>query len=181
MRLPRVRFTVRGLMIAVAGVALLFYGNRFTARSARYRGLIRYARGKAEPYAWGVKNHSRLLSDLEKRLAACEREAVDAENLAEDYSKRAESSDGEARTDWLRMASNSREASRLAWLSARTWREQLRYQVANASKTIAMLNYYKIMEAKLRYEASHPWLSITPDPPNPQPSDHPPPVGEFWR
>lgn len=114
MRWPRVRFTVRRMMIAVAitgvtlGVGLVLH-----RRAAAYRSRAAYHEAKAVTWM-----------------------GVHAENDA-----------------WATDTSNPERASRAQWAVEQAW---------------AAIVYHRNMCDKYLHAARYPWLSVEPDPPEPE-------------
>lgn len=69
MRVPRVRFTLAMMMVAVAAIAFLIGGGVLTGRSVRARRLARLYRLEAASLAEDERRFSRMVNDAETYLA----------------------------------------------------------------------------------------------------------------
>ena len=80
MRLPRVRFTLRQTMVAVAAIAFLVWGGVLTERNMRARRLARQYRSEAASLAEEERRISRMVNDAEAYLANDERFLADLDS-----------------------------------------------------------------------------------------------------
>jgi hypothetical protein len=155
MRLPRVRFTVRRMMVAVAAAAFLMYAALLANRSARSLEIARGHRADAASYAKQGQRCVEEVQERESRIAEQLREALEAE-------QRAAAAGGDA----VNARAESDHASRLRALATHE-EDALRLKKDEAAHYSTLRAYYKRLEAKHAYAAAHPWLSSDPDPPRP--------------
>lgn len=143
MQLPRTRFTIRTLMVAVAisgtilgvGIGLVHMRNR----SAYYQSRAADSATKETLYA----NHVRQL----------ETTAADSDRVAGEYSREAKKRSGPERIFLI--------ASRPLFHGSTETAKK------NAEKCKRIVEYYSMLKTKYQAAASRPWLSVSPDPPPP--------------
>jgi hypothetical protein len=172
--MPRVRFSVQGLMLTVAVVGLALAGSMFAMRmtrtAARYRDRERLngvmVKAVTSHIAFCQKNaesYERLLRDRERlhpnepapRTFASLKEAVDSlESEAPDPGYFAKV-----------QASRSEDAMR----------SQVRWWRANEADAVGRLAHFEAMRRKHAQAARSPWIDVPPDPPIPyKPGFEPP-------
>ena len=143
MRLPRVRFTVRQTMIVVAIAAVALGANDLRLRWDRFRAL-------RSTHEWKWRSCLRL-ADLHAATAALdEREAerLRAAILAGHYPVRsAAETVGQIASNTEAAAANERSAEK---------------------KLRARAEFHDALRLKYERAARYPWLSVRPDPPDPE-------------
>ncbi len=140
MRVPRFRFTMRWLLVAVAIVALVCGAEALRRRRSIYR---------REQSAW-----SRL-----KNWAARDVERYDR---WEEQSLR-----GMREMQALYERFRELDGARRARDESRRQSEEAAEYHGRAVRERALIQYYSRMEAKYERAARYPWLPVTPDPPDP--------------
>lgn len=144
MRLPRVRFTVRRLMIAVAIAGVIMGVTRLTANARRLRAraagyAIRAATERETN--WGMASDEAQLARAVDRVKV-HKTRMEAGSLDQDPSDQ------------------------------RAVLELMEESVARRRRRIARhhgrLAYFLAMRAKYERAARYPWLSVEPDPPEPE-------------
>jgi hypothetical protein len=139
MRVPRVRFTIRGMMVAVAVLALLIGTDTLVRRSTHYRKMANLV-GQRETSSRKLQGTSERSSRWHTELAWSQ---VERWGPFDDDRHRA--SVVAQTKDWIEAGYLRQEAA--AYAAEAEWYSQL----------------------KQRYEraASHPWEPLAPDPPRP--------------
>jgi hypothetical protein len=139
MRLPRVRFTIRSMMVAVAALALLIGADRLLRRSTRYREMVSHF-GQLETAS---RNLQRTAERSSQRHTEWARSQVEGWGPFNDDQHRA--SVVAQTKDWVEAGYLRQEAT--AYAAEADWYSQLRRQYERA--------------------ASHPWEPLAPHPPRP--------------
>jgi type II secretory pathway pseudopilin PulG len=152
MRMPRVLFTVRGLMIAVAVVAILLgalsTGLAWKRKSDRYRQLAaRYAQAEAMAIRSMSSEDksaelSRRLDEIRARLEGPRRAPVQKLTLFGYRLLPKRWNPDEKEYEEMQNEKKERDRLRIAWLAH--------------------------MRKKYERAARSPWLPVAPDPPNPE-------------
>jgi hypothetical protein len=139
MKLPRVRFTVRRLMVAVAVVALAIYGTILWRWSTEFRRL-----------ALGAEYQERIYGEHYEILNAFLGEAGGITRYSE----------GEPPPAVLNL-----DASMLS----EEEKTPLRPEIAiKAARMLRITRHYEQLKFKYRHAARYPWLPVPPDPPEPE-------------
>jgi hypothetical protein len=153
-RQPRMRFTVRRIMLVVAIVALLLTGGEMRARSRNFnRQAVAHAAEEEQ---------------CRRVLRARAGDADDDLQEEKDSLKRARSTvDGAFHTLWVDLAARARERV-----------EQDRQQLAALRE---QRDHHRRLKEKYEWAAAHPWERVGPDPPEPQYPQfgEPMPAGSF--
>jgi hypothetical protein len=139
MRLPRVRFTIRRLMVAVAVLALLIGADQFVRRSTRYRGRADHF-GLLETATWELQKTTERKSHWHAERA---RSQVEPWGPFDDDQHRA-----------------SVVAQTKDWVEAGYLRQEA---AANAAEA----DWYSQLRHKYEHAARRPWELLAPDPPRP--------------
>lgn len=144
MRLPRVRFTIRTLLIVVA-VSGTLLGVGIGA--ARLKSRSDYYSSRATDFATKEALYAKYVKELEAM-------AADVERVTAEYSNEAKRRSGLERVVLV-------ATSRLL-LDGQTERAK-----TNVNRCQHIVDYYSTMKTRYQVAASHPWRSVPPDPPPP--------------
>jgi hypothetical protein len=146
MRYPRLRFTVRRLMVAVAVVGTTFWVALLGWRSVQSFRLSWHFREQAA--SWAITEYwMNRRSDWQKERDELERGIAETD-------LQASASEEPVRTTYRELSSSLRillAAYRQPLFNASAWRR-----------------YYEALAVKHQRAALHPWLRIEADPPGPQ-------------
>jgi hypothetical protein len=153
--MPRVRFTIKRMMVWVALTAFIINSGFLTIRAGRYHALAREHHTDAMISQGTTQWAFEELRVRDNRIAEQLRQAADADKRA--------SAAGE---DVVTARAWSDHASRLRALAEREERMK-RPTKEEFTRGEALRVYHKRLEAKYRYAEAHPWLSTEPDPPPP--------------
>ena len=153
MPMPRVRFTVRRMMVAVAILALLLWGG--LVEIPRLRGLARDHRARAARHAATQKRLLDFFRDQDVCRVYWSALAVDRQEGA-DAALCPDVPDGpaDAVETWAELAAQARDQA--AW--------HARSIVQEGPKS----EYFARMRWKYERAARYPWLPVVPDPPEPR-------------
>ncbi len=156
MKLPRVRFTIRRLMLAVM-VAALFLTAMILVKRSRF-------------FASQAALHAAEEAQLKYALGVFAGDPADFLKKEQEFIARARAHDGHSPERYWYGLNQSAEAHQLAEKSEenlKIWRQDLKSEVA--------------MRAKYEWAAAHPWQSVAPDPPEPSapPSEHEMPMSFY--
>jgi hypothetical protein len=145
MRMPRIRFTVRGIMVVVALVAVgiggVIWGMRLEPLAQRYRDL-------AKSHAEDERSSSEMAEQMEKLARNSDRELHKLETLANT------SENAEIRLSYRGAIRSARDS---------LWREK---HFADVAKRRAI--YHGILRGKYARAARYPWLPVAADLPVPR-------------
>jgi hypothetical protein len=145
MRLPRVRCSVRVMLVAVAVAGVLFYGAVLCRRRALF------LRKAAEHGDW--EKRYRVITRIH-REAASEKDDLAKKHLA--------------KLDGLGVSKDSREqTARVRDQISRLFASSKSYYLQEAEWTARIAAYYTGLRQKYENAALRPWIAVAPDPPEP--------------
>ena len=158
MRLPRVRFTVRRMMVAVAVVALSLGGwlwlGEMRRRSAYYSAL-------ADAYALEAENHTGLISYYLRRAQEHPGSKAGRHYYA-DF--QLVTSNHGVKLTLGRRTDGPQAIPRLIDPNPERYAKAMR---ATSERERTRADYFSRLKAKYRRAAVRPWITASPDPPPP--------------
>ena len=167
MLLPRMRFTVRGLMIAIAVMAIALGVGIEVMRLKRFRDQF-LAKAK-EHEAWAAmysnwEEHEHRMAAIEQEFAARWSKHLDRQKRLVDKSRSPEIEDRvDESTKRLRTFAEARERDAL----------EARSRLVKFANYAA---YHAALKQKYLRASERPWRSVEPDPPPPEPTAR----GDYW-
>jgi hypothetical protein len=159
MKLPRVRFTVRTIMVAIALMALALGGVLWSGRLQRQAAYYAFV---AKAYEVEAKNHSSMIRFYREEAKKLKRPDIRRPGGYEDFTLF--SNDWGGRLTTTRQHEWDPHASRPS--DPDPAREEVKL-LAQAERERARAAYFAALGTKYRRAASHPWLPAEPDPPPP--------------
>jgi hypothetical protein len=144
MRLPRIRFTVRRIMLIVAITAVALGANDLRLRYQRYRAL-------SSVHEWTGRSCSTMAERHAATAAGNEREA---ERLRAAIRSDRESKHPQVVQGILQIAANTAAQAEVERAAERKFR--------------ARAQFHEALRVKYERAARRPWILVEPDPPEPE-------------
>lgn len=155
MRIPRFRFTIRRMMIAVAVVGIVTWCIRYDRASRRWAvNYSKRVKDLTRLEAWARKSGRKLRENLNAEIAAAEDARDRAEFLKEDavaYPRHDSTATIQGADSLIRMTP-----------------QLIRHLHDRVTLADRRVDYYAAMKAKYERAARYPWFTVAPDPPEPE-------------
>jgi hypothetical protein len=159
MRLTRLRFTVRRLMLVVAVVTMGIFGYRETVRCVRRAA--EYQR-KAAYHTRNAVSYRRHVVLAEEAKANANRGAANGEQEIAQAKDNARKSASPGRSEYYIKVGAYRKERRDYWVKLAVHWDGI------GTKYQMLADYHAELARIYRLAAGHPWRSVPPDPPEPR-------------